>query len=163
MPYAAVLHICLSFHTISSTRVGLTSVIQALLRPLRLMSITLFLPDEKMLVRLSTRCPDVTSVRYEYNSERCRWVSADDTFCTHTNHVTPTSKRDQFSKVGHRVELPQLCPFCAYASNYRNVSTKILCHKCSLIQNDGLNFVRLFFFMYTVYVNDLHNILKRRS
>jgi len=28
---------------------------------------------------------------------------------------------------------------------------------------DGLNFVRLYFLNCTLYVNDLHNILKRRS
>jgi len=27
-----------------------------------------------------------------------------------------------------------------------------------MIQNDGLNFVRLYFLNYTLYVNDLHNI-----
>jgi len=32
----------------------------------------------------------------------------------------------------------------------------------SVIQNDGLNFMRLFFLKYTWYVNDLHNIWKRR-
>jgi len=33
----------------------------------------------------------------------------------------------------------------------------------SAIQKDGLNFVRLYFLNYTWYVNDLHNIWKRRS
>ena len=33
----------------------------------------------------------------------------------------------------------------------------------SVIQKDGLNFVRLYFLNYTLYVNDLHNIWKRRS
>jgi len=33
----------------------------------------------------------------------------------------------------------------------------------SVIQKDGLSFVRLYFLNYTRYVNDLHNILKRRS
>jgi hypothetical protein len=32
-----------------------------------------------------------------------------------------------------------------------------------VIQKDGLNFVRLYFLNYTWYVNDLHNIWKRRS
>ena len=31
-------------------------------------------------------------------------------------------------------------------------------HTQSLIQKDGLNFVRLYFLNYTWYVNDLHNI-----
>jgi len=35
--------------------------------------------------------------------------------------------------------------------------------KYSMIQKDGLNFVRLYFLNYTWYVNDLHNIRKRRS
>jgi len=35
--------------------------------------------------------------------------------------------------------------------------------KCSVIQNDGLNFVRLYFLNYRWYVNDLDNIRKRRS
>jgi len=35
--------------------------------------------------------------------------------------------------------------------------------KYSVIKKDGLNFVRLFFLNYTWYVNDLHNIWKRRS
>ena len=29
---------------------------------------------------------------------------------------------------------------------------------CSVIQKDGLNFVRLYFLNYTWYVNELHNI-----
>jgi len=33
----------------------------------------------------------------------------------------------------------------------------------SVIQKDGLNFVRLYFLNYTRYVSDLHNIWKRRS
>jgi len=33
----------------------------------------------------------------------------------------------------------------------------------SMIQTDGLNFVRLYFLNYTWYVNDLPNIWKRRS
>ena len=33
----------------------------------------------------------------------------------------------------------------------------------SVIKKDGLNFVRLYFLNYTWYVNDLHNIWKRRS
>ena len=33
----------------------------------------------------------------------------------------------------------------------------------SMIQKDGLNFVRQYFLNYTWYVNDLHNIWKRRS
>jgi hypothetical protein len=33
----------------------------------------------------------------------------------------------------------------------------------SVIQKDGLNFVRLYFLNYTWHVNDLHNIWKRRS
>jgi len=33
----------------------------------------------------------------------------------------------------------------------------------SVIQKGGLNFVRLYFLNYTWYVNDLHNIWKRRS
>ena len=33
----------------------------------------------------------------------------------------------------------------------------------SVIQKDGLNFVRLYSLNYTRYVNDLHNIWKRRS
>jgi hypothetical protein len=33
----------------------------------------------------------------------------------------------------------------------------------SLIQKDGLNFVRLYFLNYKWYVNDLRNIWKRRS
>jgi len=37
-------------------------------------------------------------------------------------HVIPqTSKWDQFSKVDHGVGLPQLCPFCAYASYHINM------------------------------------------
>jgi len=32
-----------------------------------------------------------------------------------------------------------------------------------VIQKDGLNFVRLYLLNYTRYVNDLHNIWKRRS
>jgi len=32
-----------------------------------------------------------------------------------------------------------------------------------VIQNDGLNFVRLYFLNYTWYAIDLHNIWKRRS
>jgi len=32
-----------------------------------------------------------------------------------------------------------------------------------MIKKDGLNFVRLYFLNYTCYVNDLHNIWKRRS
>jgi len=32
-----------------------------------------------------------------------------------------------------------------------------------VIQKDGLNFVRLYFLNYTSYVNDLHNIRKRKS
>ena len=35
--------------------------------------------------------------------------------------------------------------------------------KYSVIQKDRLNFVRLYFLNCTRYVNDLHNILKRRS
>jgi len=35
--------------------------------------------------------------------------------------------------------------------------------KYSMIQKDGLNFVRLYFLNYTRYVNDPHNIWKRRS
>ena len=35
--------------------------------------------------------------------------------------------------------------------------------KYRVIQKDGLNFVRLYFLNYTWYVNDLHNIWKRRS
>jgi len=35
--------------------------------------------------------------------------------------------------------------------------------KYSVIQKDGFNFVRLYFLNYTWYVNDLHNIWKRRS
>jgi len=33
----------------------------------------------------------------------------------------------------------------------------------SVIQKDGLNFVRPYLLNYTWYVNDLHNIRKRRS
>ena len=33
----------------------------------------------------------------------------------------------------------------------------------SVIQKDGLNFVRLYFLNYTCYVNELHNIWKKRS
>jgi len=32
-----------------------------------------------------------------------------------------------------------------------------------VIQKDGLNFVRLYFLNYTSYVNDLHNIRKKKS
>jgi len=32
-----------------------------------------------------------------------------------------------------------------------------------MIQKDGLNFVRIYFLSYTWYVNDLHNICKRKS
>jgi len=32
-----------------------------------------------------------------------------------------------------------------------------------VIQKDGLKFVRLYFLNYTLCVNDLHNIWKRRS
>jgi len=32
-----------------------------------------------------------------------------------------------------------------------------------VIQKDGLNFVRLYSLNYTRYVNDVHNIWKRRS
>jgi len=32
-----------------------------------------------------------------------------------------------------------------------------------VIQKDGLNFVRLYFLNYTWYVNDRHNVSKRRS
>jgi len=32
-----------------------------------------------------------------------------------------------------------------------------------VIKKDGLSFVRLYFRNYTGYVNDLHNIWKRRS
>ena len=39
----------------------------------------------------------------------------------------------------------------------------ILIVKYSVIQKDGLNFVRLYFLNYTWYVNDLHNISKRKS
>ena len=70
----SVTHICLSIRAISSTRAALTSVIQALLRPLRLTSVTLSMPEAKMLVRLSTRWLHVTSV--PYTSELCRCVSA---------------------------------------------------------------------------------------
>jgi len=35
--------------------------------------------------------------------------------------------------------------------------------KYSVIQKDGLKFVRLYFLNYTWYVNNLHNIWKRRS
>ena len=35
--------------------------------------------------------------------------------------------------------------------------------KYSVIQKDGLDFVRLYFLNYTWYVNDVHNIWKRRS
>jgi len=37
------------------------------------------------------------------------------------------------------------------------------CLKYSVIQKDGLNFVRLYFPNNTWYVNDLHNIWKKRS
>ena len=69
-----------SVRTISSTRAVLTSVIQALSRPLRLTSVTLSLSDAKMLGILLTRCLDVTSL--PYTSESCRCVLADDSFCT---------------------------------------------------------------------------------
>jgi len=32
-----------------------------------------------------------------------------------------------------------------------------------VIKKDGLNFVRLYFLNYTLHVNDLHSIWKRRS
>jgi len=35
--------------------------------------------------------------------------------------------------------------------------------KYSVIKKDGLNFVRLYFLNYAWYVNDLHNIWKKRS
>jgi len=38
-----------------------------------------------------------------------------------------------------------------------------LCLMYSVIQKEGLNFVRLYFLNYTWYVNELHNIWKRRS
>lgn len=69
-----------SVRAISSTRALLTSVIQALSRPLRLTSVTLSLSDAKMLGNLLTRCLDVTSL--PYTPESCRWVLADDSFCT---------------------------------------------------------------------------------
>jgi len=128
MPHAAMLHIFPSVRAISSTRSVLTPVIQALRRPLRLTFVTLSLPDAKMLDLLSTRCLDATSV--PYTTESCRGISTDDTFCTRTKRVTPTSKRDEFSKVGHRVEQPQLCPFCPCASNNVTVNTRILRHTC---------------------------------
>ena len=49
---------------------------------------------------------------------------------------------------------------CSYDCHIMHPATKF---KYSVIQKDGLNFVRLYFLNYTRYVNDLHNIWKRRS
>jgi hypothetical protein len=68
----------------------------ALRRPLRLMSVTLSLPDAKMLGRLYIRCLDVTSAPYTFES--CRWELADETICTRKKRGTQTSKREHFSK-----------------------------------------------------------------
>jgi len=43
------------------------------------------------------------------------------------------------------------CIYCAVRTEYYNIIY-------SVIQKDGLNFVRLYFLNYTWYENDLHNI-----
>jgi len=50
-------------------------------------------------------------------------------------------------------------------NRWNNISTwvQLSVRKYRVIQKDGLNFVRLYFLNYTWYVNDLHNIWKRRS
>ena len=55
--------------------------------------------------------------------------------------------------------------YSAYHSGYRPFEpsqnlrqTELYTAIYSVIQNDGLNFVRLYFLNYTWYVNDLHNI-----
>jgi hypothetical protein len=119
----SVTHMSVRLCAISSTRAGLTSVIQALLCPLRLTSVTLSLPDAKMLSHSSTRCLDVTSV--PYTSERCRCLSAG-TLSTRTKRVTPTYKRDQFSKWATELN----CRSCASSTRVPRItwpSTLELC------------------------------------
>jgi len=42
--------------------------------------------------------------------------------------------------------------------SYISASLHIYIYIYSMIQKDGLSFVRLYFLNYTWYVNDLHNI-----
>ena len=87
----------LSVWTISSSLTVLTSVVDELRRPLRLSSVTLFLPDANARHELATCCLDITALPYTSNS--CRFISPTDTSCAHKKHITPCiSKRDQFAK-----------------------------------------------------------------
>jgi hypothetical protein len=60
----------------------------------------------------------------------------------------------------------QICAFqnyCALLQHYDPNFVVINTTKYSMIQKDGFTFARLYFLNPTWYVNDLHNIWKRRS
>jgi len=72
--------------------------------------------------------------------------------------------------------LVNLCSDCDFAPFFILTCERFVCYLWSIIfwfilwpspycviQKDGPNFVRLYFLNYTWYVNDLHNIWKRRS
>ena len=56
-----------------------------------------------------------------------------------------------------------VCFRCQISNQYPSNILRNRDAKYRVIQKDGLNFVRLYFLNYIRYVNDLHNIWKRRS